>query len=128
MPKNDNSLLAYGMSSSQSWDIGYSLCADGAEFDCGRLSEFPLDKQMEVIQDWNISGYKVDYCLSSQQSTDNLCSVDYSFSIMLSKSFPTQLKKTITDSESQSFVSSTSSNAFLYATLHYIIQVPRIVH
>ena len=87
MPRSDNSLLAYGMSSSQSWDIGYALCDKGAEIDCGRLSELPLDKQMEAIRDWNIGGYKVDYCLSSQQSTDNLCSVEYSFSIMLSKSF-----------------------------------------
>lgn len=87
MPRSDNSLLAYGMSSSQSWDIGYALCPQGEDIDCGRLSDLPLDEQLEAIRDWNIGGYKVDYCLSSQQSTDDLCSVEYSFPIMLSKSF-----------------------------------------
>ena len=83
--KSNNSLLAYGMSSSQSWDIGYGLCSLGGQFDCGRLSALSSDKQMETIRDWNIAGYKIDYCLSSQHSIKQLCSVGYSFSIMLSK-------------------------------------------
>lgn len=86
MSKSNNSLLAYGMSTSDTWDIGYSLCSGGEQFDCGRLAGLPLNEQMKAIQDWNIGGYKIDYCLSSRQSTENLCSVEYSFSIMLSKS------------------------------------------
>lgn len=83
-PKTDNSLLAYGMSTSQTWDVGYALCSDGGQFDCGRLAAFSLNEQMKAIQDWNIGGYKIDYCLSSQKSLENSCSVEYSFSIMLS--------------------------------------------
>lgn len=81
---SDNSLLAYGMSTSQIWDIGYALCSGGEQFDCGRLADLPLNEQMKAIQDWNIGGYKIDFCLSSQRSTENLCSVEYSFLIMLS--------------------------------------------
>lgn len=85
-PRSDNSLLAYGMSTSGTWDIGYSLCSDGGQFDCGRLAELPFNEQMKAIQNWNIGGYKIDFCLSSQRSTENLCSVEYSFQIMSSTS------------------------------------------
>ena len=84
-PKSNSSLLAYGMSTSGTWDIGYALCSDGEQFDCGRLSEKPKDEQMKAVQDWNIGGHKIDSCLSSQRSTNDLCSVEYSYSIMLSK-------------------------------------------
>ena len=90
-PKSNNSLLAYGMSTSGTWDVGYALCSGGAEFDCGRLVEKPKDEQMEAVQDWNIGGHKIDYCLSSRRSTKDLCSVEYSYSIMLSTSLPANL-------------------------------------
>ncbi|KAL8762288.1 MAG: hypothetical protein Q9194_007579, partial [Teloschistes cf. exilis] len=80
--ESDNSLLAYGMSVSGTWDIGYSLCSDGEQFDCGRLENLPSHEQMEAVRDWNIGGYKIDSCLSSQRSTENLCSVEYSFQMM----------------------------------------------
>lgn len=99
----NNSLLAYGMSVSDTWDIGYALCSNGGQFDCGRLASLPLNEQMKAIQDWNIGGHKIDYCLSSRQSTENLCSVGYSFSIMLSTSLssvdyalPTQKFRSLT--------------------------------
>ena len=93
-PKSDNSLLVYGMSNPNTvygmsnpntWDIGYPLCS-GEQFDCGRLAGLPLDEQMKAIQDWNIGGYKIDFCLSSQRSIEDLCSVEYSFPILLSTS------------------------------------------
>ena len=87
-PKSNNSLLAYGMSTSGTWDVGYDLCSQGTEFDCGRLAEKSKDEQIEAIQDWNIGGHKIDYCLSSRRSTKDLCSVEYSYSMMLSTSLP----------------------------------------
>lgn len=84
-PDGNNSLLAYGMSISQTWDIGYALC--GGQFECGRLADLPLSEQMKAIQDWNIGGHEIEYCLSTQQSTENLCSVEYLFQIMLSTRF-----------------------------------------
>ena len=85
-PKTNNSLLTYGMSTSETWDIGYALCSGGTQFDCGRLAEKPKDEQMEAIQDWKIGGHKIDHCLSSRRSTKDLCSVEYSYSIILSTS------------------------------------------
>ena len=82
-PETDNSLQAYGMSGSGTWDVGYGLCSAGGQFDCGRLAALPLNEQMKVIQDWNIGGHKIDYCLSSQRSLQDSCSVEYSFWIML---------------------------------------------
>ena len=86
------------MSTSQTWDIGYALCGGGGQFDCGRLADFTPEEQMEAIQNWNIGSYKIDYCLSSQRSTENLCSVEYSFSIMLSisNSYPTNTLRLLT--------------------------------
>lgn len=83
-PEQNNSLLIYGITYGLTWDVGYVLCIPGNTFDCGRLAGLPLAQQQQVIRDWNIGGYKIDYCLSSQQSTANLCSVEYSFSILLS--------------------------------------------
>ncbi|KAI4194980.1 MAG: hypothetical protein LQ350_007467 [Teloschistes chrysophthalmus] len=80
--ESDNSLLAYGMSVSGTWDVGYSLCSGGEQFDCGRLENLPSHEQVEAVRDWNIGGYKIDSCLSSQRSTKNLCSVEYSFQMM----------------------------------------------
>ena len=87
-PKSNNSLLAYGMSTSGTWDVGYGLCSQGTQFDCGRLAEKPKDEQMGAIRNWNIGGHKIDYCLSSRRSTKDLCSIEYSYSIMLSTSLP----------------------------------------
>ena len=86
-PEANNSLLLYGVANADTWDVGYILCIPGNTFDCGRLAGLPLAQQQQAIQDWNIGGYKIDYCLSSQQSTASLCSVEYSFSILLSR-FP----------------------------------------
>ena len=85
-PEGNNSLLIYGIATAVTWDVGYALCIPGNTFDCGRLAGLPLAQQQQVIRDWNVGGYKIDYCLSSQQSTENLCSIEYSFSILLSRS------------------------------------------
>ena len=131
--ESNNSLLAYGMSNSDTWDIGYALCSGGGQFDCGRLADFPLNEQLKAIQEWNIGGYKIDYCLSSRQSTEDLCSVEYSFSIMLSKSLSSvgyalsTPKTALTNMGFQSCAFSTYSNSFSYFTLHCTIQAPTIV-
>ncbi|CAO1603804.1 hypothetical protein XANCAGTX0491_007383 [Xanthoria calcicola] len=82
-PEENNTLLVYGMAASGTWDTGYVLCQWPNTFDCGRLAELPVAEQVQAVQDWNMGGYKIDHCLSSQRSTENLCSVEYSFSILL---------------------------------------------
>lgn len=84
-PENNNALLVYGVASSGTWDVGHDLCDGRGKFDCGRLINWPIARQEQATRDWNVGGYKIDYCLSSQRSTENLCSVEYSFSILLSK-------------------------------------------
>ena len=85
-PMSNNSLLLFGMSGSQTWDIGYSLCEGGSEFDCGRLADLTPARQAQTIEGWHLGNYTIDYCLSSQKSTRNSCSVEYSFSVTLSQS------------------------------------------
>lgn len=82
-PEKGNSLLLYGMSLSQTWDIGYALCGFGKPVDCGRLADLPLAQQEQAIRDWEIGDYKIDHCRQSQRSTGNLCSVQYSLSILV---------------------------------------------
>ncbi|KAI4102204.1 MAG: hypothetical protein LQ339_004728 [Xanthoria mediterranea] len=82
-PEGNNTLLVYGMAASGTWDTGYVLCRWPNTFDCGRLAELPVAEQVQAVKDWNVGGYKIDHCLSSQRSKENLCSVEYSFSILL---------------------------------------------
>ena len=84
-PENNNALLVYGVASSGTWDVGYNLCEGGKDFDCGRLADLPLARQQQATKNWNIGGYPIEYCLSSQRSNENLCSVEYSISILLGK-------------------------------------------
>ena len=84
-PENNNALLVYGIASNGTWDVGHDLCDGRGKFDCARMINWPRARQEEAIRDWNVGGYKVDYCLSSQRSSENLCSVEYSFSILVSK-------------------------------------------
>lgn len=76
-PEENNTLLVYGMAASGTWDTGYVLCRWPNTFDCGRLAELPVAEQVQAVKDWNIGGYKIDHCLSSQRSKKNLCSVEY---------------------------------------------------
>ncbi|KAL8663032.1 MAG: hypothetical protein Q9168_008159 [Polycauliona sp. 1 TL-2023] len=82
-PESNNSLLTYGMASWGTWDTGYVLCLWPNAFDCGRLAGLPVNQQHAAIKNWTVGGYKIDHCLSSQRSTADLCSVEYSFSLLL---------------------------------------------
>lgn len=86
----NNSLFAYGMSGSEDpWKTGWYLSL-GNDFDSTKLdlANFPggATERAEKISNWSIAGQKIHYCLSSQFSTQNLCTVEYSQSIMISKS------------------------------------------
>ncbi|KAI9733951.1 MAG: hypothetical protein M1834_002607 [Cirrosporium novae-zelandiae] len=86
-PPDNNSLLTYGLARDATWDEGLTLCWDSNSFDCLKLdlSNFPSGEagREKATANWNMAGYKIDHCLSAQRSTDGLCSVEYSFSIML---------------------------------------------
>jgi hypothetical protein len=86
----NNSLFAYGLSGSEDpWKTGW-YWGLGNDFDSTKLdiANFPggAAERVEKTSNWSIAGQKIDYCLSSQVSTQDLCSVEYSQSIMISKS------------------------------------------
>jgi hypothetical protein len=86
----NNSLFAFGVSGSEDpsktgwfWSLGNDF--DSTKLDLANFRGGAAER-MEKISNWSIVGQKIDYCLSSQVSTQNLCSVEYSQSIMISKS------------------------------------------
>jgi hypothetical protein len=87
----NNSLFAYGVSGSEDpWKTGWYLSL-GDNFDSTKLdlANFPggATERAEKVADWSIAGQKIDYCLTSHISTQDLCSVEYSLSIMISESY-----------------------------------------
>jgi hypothetical protein len=51
-------------------------------FDCRKPNSWK--KNHSMIENWNIIGYKIDYCLISEIPLSKLCSVQYSLPIMIS--------------------------------------------
>lgn len=86
-PAGNNSLLLYGSVERGTWEIGWGLCGASNHFDCDHLDLASFadntTRRLQAVKDWNIGGYKIDHCLSSQKSLQDLCAVDYSFAIML---------------------------------------------
>ena len=83
-----NSLLAYGAQHRNQWLLGSPLIGDSNTFNADHLdvSYFAGDaaKQAKAVAEWNVGGFKIDYCLGSQTVNDQgECSVDYSFSVMI---------------------------------------------
>jgi hypothetical protein len=77
------SLLFAGKSTGTQGPGTYWPCGSTNTFDCRKPDLWV--KNSSIIRDWNVAGYKVDYCLSSVRSTDDACSVNYSQLIMISK-------------------------------------------
>lgn len=72
--------------------IGSWMCANTNSFCCHFLSlghflganDFEKGQnRLLAIKDWNVAGYKIDYCLATQVSLDNKCSLEYSEVIMI---------------------------------------------
>lgn len=85
----NNSLFAYGMSGSEDpwatgWFLGLGNSFDSTHLDIGNFPGGETERAQK-ISNWTIVGHKIDYCLSSQISTDNLCTVEYSSTIMTSE-------------------------------------------
>jgi hypothetical protein len=61
----------------------YWPCGSTNVFDCRKPQLWMVNAS--VIEDWNVLGYKIDYCLSTERSIADSCSVKYSQLIMISK-------------------------------------------
>ena len=83
-----NSLLAYGSQHRGQWLLGHPLVGESNTFNADKLdlSYFAgsVAKRAEALANWNVGGFKIDYCLGSQSTGAQVdCSVNYSFSVML---------------------------------------------
>ena len=84
-----NSLFAYGSQPRNQWLLGHRLTGKSNNFSANTLdvSHFPggAVQRAQTVANWNMGGFKIEYCLESQTSlAQDLCSVEYSFSIMIS--------------------------------------------
>ena len=83
-----NSLLAYGSQHRNQWLLGSPLIGNSNTFNADQLevSYFAggAAQRAKAITQWNVGGFKIDYCLGSQtENAQGECSVDYSFSVMI---------------------------------------------
>ena len=88
MNNSGNALLAYGTQHRNQWLLGSPLIGNSNTFNADQLdvSYFSggVAQRAEALAQWNVGGFKIDYCLGSQTTNaQGECSVDYSFSVML---------------------------------------------
>jgi hypothetical protein len=84
LPPRNESLLFMDFSPGFAGPGMYWPCMTST-FDCRKPSSWLQDPT--IIENWNIIGYKIDYCLSSELDSEKLCSVQYSLTIMTSIMF-----------------------------------------
>jgi hypothetical protein len=82
MPSKNNSLLFAGYSPGIGGPGYYWECGSTNTFDCRNPS--PWIKDPSIIENWNVIGYKIDYCVISETDIQGACSVQYSLPIMIS--------------------------------------------
>ena len=92
--KSNNSLLIAGVNNVRSIKHASPwMCETSNNFSCSALaltdfagkSDNEREKNRELaVDNWNVAGYKIDYCLQAHRSTENLCNVEYSIVIMIS--------------------------------------------
>lgn len=68
-----------------------SLPTPGTFWECGTTNTFDCRKRdiwtkdPSIIKDWNVIGYKIDYCLVSERNVEDLCGLKYSKFILIGK-------------------------------------------
>ena len=79
-PTNTSSVLFFVHTGGDATPGMFWPCGATNVFDCRKPELW--ERNAFVIKDWNVIGYKIDYCLTSENSLEKLCSVNYSLSIM----------------------------------------------
>lgn len=59
----------------------YWQCASTNTLDCRKREGWTPQE----LDSWNIIGYRIDYCLSSERNAENQCKVNYNLSFMISR-------------------------------------------
>ena len=86
--ETDDNLLHCGLQGDDGVNVEEWMCESSNTFSCKKLASGGYrnqTKEKAAISDWNIVGYPVDYCMFSYRSTEDSCSIVYSFRIMLGK-------------------------------------------
>ena len=81
LPSNNSLLFAFSFGGLLGSGL-YWECGSTNTFDCRKPNSW--EKNYSIIENWNIIGYKIDYCLISEIPLSKLCSVQYSLPIMMS--------------------------------------------
>ena len=82
---NNNSLLFIGNTT--------GLLGPGSYWQCGSTNTFDSRKpalwakNSSIIQDWNIIGYKIDYCVMSETPVEDFCGLKFSPFIIIGMLF-----------------------------------------
>lgn len=84
LPPTNESLLFMDFSPGFDGPGMYWPCTT-SKFDCRKPSSW--NKDPTIIENWNVIGYKIDYCLGSELDSEKLCSVKCSLAIMASTLF-----------------------------------------
>ena len=67
---------------------GEWMCRQSNTFSCKKLAAHGYESEGQkntAIADWNVVGYRIDYCMASYHSTGDRCGVVYSYRIMLGR-------------------------------------------
>ncbi|KIW04336.1 uncharacterized protein PV09_04626 [Verruconis gallopava] len=59
----------------------YWECGISNSFDCRKPKEWKANPS--IAKDWNIFGYRIDYCLTKEIDLNNLCSIQFLLPIMI---------------------------------------------
>lgn len=89
VPQSNNSLLDCGAAGAATSSQGSWMCEKSNTFSCKMLASNGYKSEAEkesAVAHWNIAGYDVGYCMASHRPTQHLCSVVYSFRIMIGES------------------------------------------
>ena len=82
-----NPLLAYGSQDMSATPAPYLwLCKKSNTISCKKLAGNGYETESSeaaALQHWNIYGYEIVYCMASYRETDSLCSVMFSFQMMI---------------------------------------------
>jgi len=88
----NNSLLVFGYQSNQ-WGLrpgwSYWECGASNNFSCGHTKTW-MGKP-EIVENWNVLGYKIDHCLAKSLSLEDKCSLRLDMKVMLGKQTPRNL-------------------------------------
>lgn len=88
---SNSSVLACGITGDAGTAPEEWMCQQSNTFSCKKLASggYKDERDEELaMTHWNILGYEIEYCMASYRQTEALCSVVYSYRIMISWQIP----------------------------------------